>query len=158
MSPAERSGLSACARGEMSLAAARAVPGDALAAARAIAWEVAAAGRHDLAFRILSGAVALDPYDGWSQRALAVLRLHGGEPARAVEAASAAVRTAEQRGGADPEAALLLGRALVAAGRREEAVGWLSSAARDPSCSRTARAVLSRIGHAAPRADGPSSR
>ncbi len=121
--------LVACARGEQSLAAALAVPDEALAALRSMAARVAAAGRDDVATRLLEGCVALSPTDAWSWRALARCALRRGDVAAAHRAASQAVSLAQLRGRADAESCLLLSYALVAAGHTAEAGPWLDAAA-----------------------------
>jgi len=141
--------LGAAARGNMTLAAALAVPAEALAAARAMASLLAQHGREDAARVVLEGIVALDEHDAWSWRALATLALRRRDIGPAVEAATHAVQVARARGATDPEAALLLGRALLAAGRAPEAGTWLASAAADPhappAVRRTARAIGRRM-------------
>lgn len=139
--------MNACARGEISVARAREVSPEALDAARELACFVASNGRADLAISILAGLVALDDGDAWAWRSLAALQLDRGAVAAAGAAASRAAQLAQAAGGTDPVAAWLVGRVLVAEGRRSEAAPWLASAAADPSAPpavRTSASALSR--------------
>lgn len=127
MSLADPRALAACVRGEMSLATACDVSAAALAAARSLAATCAEHGRDDLARAILEGCTALDEHDAWTWRSLARITLRLGDAAAAHGAAVRAAELARARGVVDADAILIVARASLCAGRREDARAWLAS-------------------------------
>lgn len=123
--PAELSSLSACARGEMSLAVAQGIPVEALSAARWLASRAAAAGRHDVAWEIVTGCLALEPKDERTLCLAAALALHRGDARTAHNAARQAHALAPVRNEMHYEAAFLVARALVASNQVADAGAWL---------------------------------
>jgi thioredoxin-like negative regulator of GroEL len=146
--------LAACARGEVSVAAAMGVSAEVLQGARSLAWLVAEAGRADLARTILEGCVALDEGDAWSYRTLSALALRMGDVDSAWRNASRAAALANARGDFDAEAALLVARSMIAAGRTEEARPWLSAACQHAAPQKTRATALALQG----RLGGPARR
>jgi hypothetical protein len=72
--------------------------------------------------------------------------LRRGDPAVALDAATRATQIARAHNHTDPEAALLLARALLASTRAAEATPWLASAAADPTATPATRRTAHALG------------
>jgi predicted Zn-dependent protease len=132
---------------DLPLARVLGIPGEAIDAARALARMLAAHGEVERAQRMLEGCLALDPGDLESALALADLALDRGDAAIALHAAERAVRTAggESR---SPAAGLRFARALLLAGRGDEARACLARLA--AAGETTAARILQRLPRRAP--------
>jgi len=122
------------------------IPREALDAARTLARALAAHGETERARRMLEGCLALDPCDLESALALCDLALDRGDAGAALEAARAALSAGGGEGRA-PAAALRLARALLLAGRGDEARAsllQLSTATADDVRATAAR-LLARL-------------
>ncbi|MCS6796965.1 MAG: hypothetical protein NZ898_00260 [Myxococcota bacterium] len=97
-------------------------------ALRAVGCWLLEVGDASRAMRVLAGLVALDASDTEAARALAQAALRCGQWERAARVAAHCAQLARAAGRLDAEAHVLVARALLGAGRRAEALGWLRAA------------------------------